>query len=61
MSATPKRGWLSFSIRDIMLATAIVAIMVAWWLDRSRLAEQLQIEKTRGVPSMLEWDAPRIK
>jgi outer membrane protein TolC len=30
MSDKPKRGWLSFSIREIMLVTLIVALFVGW-------------------------------
>jgi hypothetical protein len=33
---------MKFSIRDLMLVTVIVALAVAWWLDRSRLREQLE-------------------
>ena len=33
---------MKFSIRDIMLLTVIVAILVAWWIDRSRLAEEIK-------------------
>jgi hypothetical protein len=29
---------IRFSIRDLLLATAIAALAVGWWLDRSRLA-----------------------
>ena len=29
---------MKFSIRDLFLVTVIVAVCVAWWLDRSRLA-----------------------
>ena len=47
---------MKFSIRDLLLVTVIVAILVARWLDRSRLAEQLRIESTRGTPSILQWD-----
>jgi hypothetical protein len=50
-----------FSICDLLLVTVIVALALGWWLDRSRLAEQLQIEKTRGVPSMLQWDLDAVK
>ena len=35
------RSLMTFSIRDIALVTMIVAILVAWWLDRSRLAVEL--------------------
>jgi hypothetical protein len=30
---------LKFSIRDLLLVTVIVALAVAWWVDRARLAE----------------------
>lgn len=33
---------MKFSIRDIMLVTVIVAILVAWWIDRSRLAGEIK-------------------
>jgi hypothetical protein len=45
MSDTPKRGWLSFSIRDIMLATVIAAILVSWWLDHRYLADDAQVTR----------------
>ena len=28
---------MKFSIRDLLLVTVIVAVCVAWWMDRSRL------------------------
>jgi hypothetical protein len=31
-----------FTIRELVLLTLVVAMGVAWWLDRSRLAESLQ-------------------
>lgn len=40
---------MKFSIRDIMLFTAIVAISVAWWLDRSRLAENAAVNKAMAA------------
>ncbi len=52
MGMTP----VKFFIRDLLLVTVIVSILVAWWLDRGRLAEQFRVERTRGVPSMLQWD-----
>jgi hypothetical protein len=33
----PKRRLFSFSIRDLLLITAIVALMAGWWIDRRRL------------------------
>ena len=32
---------MKFSIRDLLLVTVIVALAVAWWVDRSRLAVEL--------------------
>jgi len=33
---------MKFSIRDLLLVTMIVAILAAWWVDRSRLAKEVQ-------------------
>lgn len=54
MTNVPKRGWLSFSIRDIMLVTTIAAILVAWRLDRSRLAETAADNKAK-LTKAEEW------
>jgi hypothetical protein len=35
MSGTPKRGWLSFSIRDLMWFTLAVALLLCIWLQYS--------------------------
>jgi hypothetical protein len=31
---------MKFTIRDLFLVTVIVAVCVAWWLDRSRLVNR---------------------
>jgi hypothetical protein len=31
---------MKFTIRDLLLATVIAALIAGWWLDRSRLARQ---------------------
>jgi|SoiMethySBSTD1v2_1073268.scaffolds.fasta_scaffold2764578_2 hypothetical protein len=31
---------MKFTIRDLLLVTAIVALAVGWWLDRSHLAQE---------------------
>ena len=36
---------MTFSIRDLLLVTVIVALCAAWWVDRSRLATELRREK----------------
>jgi hypothetical protein len=38
--AKPKRHWLRFSIRDLLLLTAIVALSVGWWLDHRKLTKE---------------------
>ena len=45
MSEKPKRRWYSFSIRDMMLVTAIAAVGVAWWLDHRYLAPDAQVTR----------------
>ena len=32
---------MKFSIRDLLFVTVIVALVMGWWLDRSRLASKL--------------------
>ena len=31
---------MKFTIRDLLLVTVIVAVCVAWWIDRSKLAKE---------------------
>jgi hypothetical protein len=31
------------TIRDLLWLTALAAVLVAWWLDRSRLKHQIEI------------------
>jgi len=31
-----------FSIRDVLWLTVVVAVLMAWWIDRTRLAERLR-------------------
>ena len=33
---------MKFSIRDLMLVTVIVAILVAWWIDHRRQANEIR-------------------
>jgi hypothetical protein len=33
----PKRCWFRFSIRDILLTMAIIALVAGWWLDHRRI------------------------
>lgn len=47
MSDTPKRGWLNFSIRDMMFVTVIAAILISWWLDHRYLAGDAQVTREK--------------
>ena len=33
---------MKFTIRDLLLVTVIVAILVAWWLDHRRQAAEIE-------------------
>lgn len=37
---------MKFSIRDLLLVTLVAAVCVAWWLDRSKLANELDKQKS---------------
>jgi hypothetical protein len=37
--------FMRFTIRDVVWLTLLVAMGVAWWLDRSRLIAKLQLEE----------------
>src|SRR6185436_20294818 len=41
------RSLMRFSIRDIALVTVIVAVCVAWWMDRLNSRRELQGVKLR--------------
>ena len=48
---TPKRdrpSLHSFSIRDLMLVTVIVVLAVGWWVDRNRLANEIDLLKSQS-------------
>ena len=47
MSEKSKRRWYSFSIRDMMFVTMIVAILLAWWLDHRYLAPDAQVTREK--------------
>ena len=47
---------MKFSIRDLLLVTVIVAIMVAWWVDHARLREQVEVFKAESASFKRESD-----
>ena len=38
---------MRFSVRDLLLVTVIVALVLAWWLDRRDLVLQLKEERSK--------------
>ena len=40
---------MKFSIRDLLLATVIVALAFGWWVDHRQLADELRKTKLRQL------------
>jgi hypothetical protein len=55
----PLRFW-QFRIRDVLAITAICALALGWWCDRSRLRDQLERYRDRNNWLMAELGAARI-
>lgn len=36
---------MKFSIRDLLLVTVIVAVLMAWWIDHSRFSHDVARER----------------
>jgi hypothetical protein len=47
---------MKFSVRDLLLATVIVALTVGWWVDRSRLEERRRSVEGRRILDRLTSD-----
>jgi hypothetical protein len=43
---------MKFTIRDLLLVTVIVALVAGWWVDRSRLTQE--IKRLTKKPSLLD-------
>ena len=39
-----QRRWFRFSIRDLLLVTVIVALVIGWWLDHRKLTRENSAE-----------------
>jgi hypothetical protein len=50
---------MKFSIRDLFLATVIVAVLVAWWADHRRLNQQ--VEKANDAADAYFSELTRIR
>ena len=37
----PKRRWFRYSIRDLLLVIAVVALASGWWFDHKRLTDKI--------------------
>jgi len=52
-------GRMKFSIRDVIWLTVVVALAVAWWLDRSslwRANTQLERQRRNAVNDFQAWE-----
>jgi hypothetical protein len=50
---------MKFTIRDLFLVTLVVAVCVAWWLDRTSLSarvDQLEVYKLKHDEAVMEWE-----
>jgi len=52
MSDASRLGWLSFSIRDLFWLTVVVALVLAWCLDRTMLI--------RHYESLMNYHSPGL-
>lgn len=54
---------MKYSIRDLMFVTVIVALAVAWWLDRTRLHAKAHLlqSKLRAIESLEKTIAKAAK
>ena len=48
----PRRRWLSFGIRDLLWAMALLAMGLGWWVDRSRFEGELRAKDSAHLRSM---------
>jgi hypothetical protein len=53
------RSLMTFSIRDLYLVTAIVAVCVAWWLDRSSKAQVIESQNVELQSMRLNEEVAR--
>ena len=43
-----------FTIRDLLWLTVVVALAVAWWIDRGRMEERFR-EKDKAFQALVTW------
>jgi hypothetical protein len=70
-SAARKRSRLRFSIRDLFWQTALIAMGIAWWLDRSHLEasrhrdrlslfREIMERNQQGGPNLEDWQIDSV-
>ena len=53
---------MKFTIRDLLLVTMIVAILLAWWVDRRRAADEISKEREyRRTLEDIKWPVPGLE
>ena len=52
-----KRRWLRFSIRELLLVTAIAALAAGWYFDRRQMERTFAEQQTVVTPFTM-WQAP---
>jgi hypothetical protein len=47
---------LRFSVRDLLLVTLVVGVVLGWWIDRERLRAKMQSEIDRANELVTKWN-----
>jgi len=50
---------MKFTIRDLFLVTMIVALVVAWWVDRHRLSQTIKSQNAEVMQLRVELEVER--
>jgi hypothetical protein len=46
------RSLMKFSIRDLLWLLTLAAVLTTWWVDRSRLAQEIESQKLEEAKRM---------
>lgn len=50
---------MKFSIHDLLWLTVVVALVVAWWVDRRQLSQTIENKNVELRELRVEWDVER--